>query len=120
MRAGRDDRRKRRALRPALTQRLLELPREVPFGPSGQTVPERLLERRGGQLGSLADPLELTRLLDLSQPLDEAARSDELDALPRLFAQPPVGPDGQMGIVEAGPPTQVLGQVARQLPAWET
>ena len=56
-----------------------------------------------GDAGGRPDALDLRRLLDRSQALDEAAGRDQRDALGQPFTQPRVPADGEVGVIEAEP-----------------
>ena len=110
MLAGGDDRCERDALRAAPAHRHLEVERDLALRAPDEAADEHLLERVVGELRGGAERVDLGRVLDRAQALDERAGRDELDPLGRELREPRVLLDGEVRVVEAQAQRAVAGQ----------
>ena len=60
-------------------------------------------QRRVGEPAGAADPLDLVGLLDRPQPLHDPLDADQLHPVGEQLAQPGVGPDRHVGVLEPEP-----------------
>src|SRR5439155_8845776 len=79
-RAGRDDRREGRAVPAELVEELLHPPRELALGPPDERLARNALEGPARDRRGPSDRVELGLVLHGTEPLDEAAPRDEVDA----------------------------------------
>jgi hypothetical protein len=114
VRAAGDDRGERR-LGPLAPHLRLELERHLALGPPRQAALRHPAEDLVGERRRRADPLELLRLLDGPQPLDEPAGRDELDALPHQPLEPLEALHAQLVVLEPHPPAEPLGRLLEQV-----